>query len=116
MKPGSIVLAFASSLLLAPLANAGQISTPADSANAELAAIFAAPDSPDCAGAKLPFPELTPAPAEKAVVCAGCSDTICQGKQSGQYCKFSGGKYYYCQLAIYRCSPWDCQCWTGPLP
>ena len=115
MKLRSTFLAFVSLLLIASVASADQTSMPADSASATLAAIFSVPASPDCADAKLPLFE--PAPADQAaVLCGTCSDTLCQGKQFGAFCKFQGGKTYTCRPAYYVCHPRDCQCWTGPLP
>ena len=112
MKLRALFLAFALPLLIVPLASADQGPTPAAS---ELrAAIFAAdPASPDCEDDELSF---EPARQEKAVLCGSCSDPICVGKQFGQYCAFSGGRFYYCQPAYVVCTPKDCQCWTGPLP
>ena len=113
MKLRFTVLAVAL-LLIASLASATQISTPADRASADLAAIFAAPAPPDGADAKLP--SFEPAPVDKAVLCGSCSDTICQGKSFGAFCKFQNGKTYTCQPAYVICSARDCECWTGPLP
>ena len=108
------VLTFATLLLLIPFASAGQTPAPANSPSEILAAIFSNPAPTDCVDAKLPSFEI--APVETSVLCGACSDTICQGKQFGQYCKFQNGKFYYCQPAYVRCDPNDCQCWTGPLP
>jgi hypothetical protein len=115
MKLRSTFLAFASLLLISSLASAGPISMPADPASANLAAIFSAPASPDCANAKLPSFEPTPT-SQAGILCGTCSDTICQGHHSGDVCKFQNGKTYRCQLVIESCSPTDCTCWTGPLP
>jgi hypothetical protein len=110
-----LFLAFASLLLMGSLASADQASMPAGPASASLAAIFSAPASPGCAEAALP--SFEPTPADKAaVLCGTCSDTICQGKQFGAFCKFQNGKTYTCQPAYVVCSPRDCECWTGPLP
>lgn len=113
MKLRSVVLALASLLLTAPVAGAEPASTPPASALA--AALFSAPGSPDCADAELSW--LASAPGGQGnVPCGACSDTICQGKQFGQFCKYQSGRYYYCQPAYVVCDPDDCQCWTGPLP
>ena len=114
MKLRSTFLVFAFLLLIGSLASAGQTATPADSANASLAAIFSAPASPDCAKAKLPASE--PAPTEAVFTCGSCSDTVCVGAQRGTFCKFQNGQTYTCQPAIAVCTFRDCQCWTGPLP
>jgi hypothetical protein len=79
-----------------------------------VAAIFSAP-APDCAEATLPSFEPTPT-NQAAILCGGCSDTLCAGKSRGAFCKSLGGKTYTCQFAFYTCSARDCQCWTGPLP
>jgi hypothetical protein len=114
MKLRSTFLTLASLLLMGSLASA-ETSMPANPASANLAAIFSAPASPDCANAKLP--SFAPTPTEQAAfVCGGCSDTICQGKQRGAFCKSQNGQTYTCQPALYVCSARDCQCWTGPLP
>ena len=113
MKLRSTLLAFASLLLIGSFASADQTSGPADPANVNLAAIFSAPASPDCADTKLP--SFEPASTDKAL-CGTCSDTLCQGKQSGAFCKFQNGRTYTCRHAYYTCAPNDCQCWTGPLP
>ena len=112
MKLRALFLAFALPLLIVPLASADPASTaPASELRA---AIFADPAaSPDCGDDEL---NLEPARQEKAVLCGSCSDPICVGKQFGQYCKFQGGHFYYCQPAYVVCEPRDCQCWTGPLP
>lgn len=114
MKLRSTFLAFALLLLISSLASAGQIATQADPANASLTAIFSAPASPGCAEATLP--SFEPAPVNKALGCGTCSDTICQGKQFGAFCKFQNGQTYTCQPAYVVCSARDCECWTGPLP
>lgn len=103
-------------LLVASLAGAAPSSTQADAATANLAAIFSAPESPDCAkDAKLP--SFEPAPTDQAgLPCGSCSDTLCQGKQSGAFCKFQNGKTYTCRHAYITCVASDCQCWNGPLP
>jgi hypothetical protein len=109
-------LLFLSVLLLsAALASAGQTSTPADPGRAALAAIFAAPSSSGCADAKLPSFEPIPTP-QTGKACGACSDSLCQGKQYGAYCKTQNGYTYTCQPAYYVCSPMDCECWTGGLP
>jgi hypothetical protein len=114
MKLRFTLLAFASLLLISSLASAGQTSVPADPASANLAAIFSAPASPGCAEATLPSFES--ASVNKAVGCGTCSDTLCQGKQFGAFCKSQSGKTYTCQPAYVVCSARDCECWTGPLP
>ncbi|HEY7214768.1 MAG TPA: hypothetical protein VIC28_09070 [Thermoanaerobaculia bacterium] len=114
MKLGSTLLAFAFLLFLGSSVSTAQTSMQADPASATLAAIFAAPASPDCAAAKLP--SFQPAPTERAVTCGSCSDTICLGKQFGAFCKYEGGHTYTCQPAYIICSARDCECWTGPLP
>jgi hypothetical protein len=115
MKLKSFLL-ITSFLLFVPLANADQAAVTADSASANLeAAIFSAPTSPDCANAELPVFE--PTPAEQALgTCGACSDSLCAGKSSGQFCKYQSGRYYYCRHAYVVCAVNDCQCWTGPLP
>jgi hypothetical protein len=111
MKRRSFFLAFALLLLISPLASAGQTSTPSD----PLAAIFSAPASPSGTDAKLP--SFEPAPTDQTgVLCGSCSDTLCQGQQTGNFCKYQNGKTYTCQIAYYVCAPKDCQCWNGPLP
>ncbi|HTG36274.1 MAG TPA: hypothetical protein VLB76_25430 [Thermoanaerobaculia bacterium] len=114
MKLRSTFLALALLLLIGHLASAGQISTQANPASASLTAIFSAPESPGCAEATLP--SFEPAPVNKAVVCGTCSDTICQGKQFGAFCKVQDGRTYTCQPAYIVCTARDCECWTGPLP
>lgn len=101
-------------LLFVPLGNANQTAMTADSPSTDLlAAIFSAPTSPDCANAELPLFE--PASTEKAL-CGACSDQLCEGKSSGDFCDYQNGKLYYCRHAYIECSFKDCQCWTGPLP
>ena len=114
MKLRFTFLAFASLLLIGSLASAAPISRPAESASTSLAAIFSNPASTDCASAKLP--SFEPASADKALGCGSCSETLCQGKQFGAFCKFQGGRTYTCQPAYIICGPRDCECWTGPLP
>lgn len=132
MKLQTLAVPFAVLLLVAPLAVAETTSAAGTSATpqaasthpasqtVELADIFAAPEEsapaqPDCAEAEAAL--FQPAPSERqAGSCGVCSDTICQGKQFGQFCKFQGGRYYYCRPAYVVCAPNDCQCWTGPLP
>ncbi len=114
MKLRSTFLALAAVLLISSLASASQTSMPADPASVNLATIFSAPASPGCAEATLP--SFEPTPIAKAVGCGTCSDTICQGKQFGAFCKYQGGKTYTCQPAYVVCSARDCECWTGPLP
>jgi hypothetical protein len=114
MKLRSTFLTLAALLMISSLASAAQTSMPVVSASANLAAIFSAPASPGCAEATLP--SFEPAPIAKAVGCGTCSDTICQGKQFGAFCKFQNGQTYTCQPAYVVCSARDCECWTGPLP
>jgi hypothetical protein len=57
-----------------------------------------------------------PAPTNMATACASCSETLCQGKQFGAFCKAEGYETYTCQPAISNCSPRECECWAGPLP
>jgi hypothetical protein len=115
MKHRFLFLAFALLILVSPLASADQTSTPSDPASANLAAIFSAPTSPSGMDAKLP--SFEPAPTNKAgILCGSCSDTVCQGQQVGNFCKYQNGKTYTCQIAYYVCAPKDCQCWNGPLP
>lgn len=111
MNLRAMFLAFVALLLIAPLASADQTSVPP--AEALAASIFSAPASADCAEGELSW--LAPSPRQ-AGLCGSCSQTICQGKRFGQFCKFQGGQYYYCQPAYIVCDPDDCQCWTGPLP
>jgi hypothetical protein len=103
-------------LLIASLASAAQtqISTPADPESASLAAIFAAPASPDGGAAKLP--SFTPAPTDKAITCGSCSDSPCVGRPIGTFCYILENKNYTCQLAYAICTARDCECWNGPLP
>ncbi len=112
MKPRAIFLAFALPLLIVPLASADQASGPA--ASEIRAAIFSDPASPDCEDEELAW--LEPARQERSILCGSCSQPLCVGKQWGQFCKYQGGRYYYCQPAYVVCDPDDCQCWTGPLP
>jgi hypothetical protein len=115
MKLRSTFLALAALLLMGSLASAGQLSMASDPASANLAAIFSAPASPDCAKAKLP--SFEPAPTDKAgILCGSCSDTLCQGGHVWNVCGYSNGQAYTCQMAYEVCSPNDCECWTGPLP
>jgi len=114
LRSAFLFLAFASLLLIGSIASADQTSMPAGPASASLAAIFSAPASPGCAEATLP--SFEPAPVNKALGCGTCSDTICQGKQFGAFCKFQNGQTYTCQPAYVVCSARDCECWTGPLP
>jgi hypothetical protein len=115
MKLRSTFLVLAALLLMASLASAGQLSTPADPASASLAAIFSAPASPD--GAKAKLPSFEPAPTDKAgLLCGSCSDTACQGGHVGNVCGYENGQTYTCQMAYVVCSVRDCECWTGPLP
>jgi hypothetical protein len=109
-----IVLTFASLLLIASLASAGQTSMSTNSASASAAAIFSAPAPPECAGAKLLSSEPTPTP--QAFICGACSDPVCQGAQRGTICGYANGQFYSCQPAYVVCTFKDCQCWTGPLP
>jgi hypothetical protein len=113
MKLRALFLAFALPLLIAPLASADQASIPAAS---ELrAAIFSDPASADCPDPEVAWLEgISPSPA--GTPCGPCSDSLCQGKQFGQYCDFQGGQAYYCRFAYVVCHPRDCQCWHGPLP
>lgn len=116
MKLRSTLLTFAFLLLMGSLASAAPSATPAELASANLAAIFSAPASPDCV-ANANLPSFEPAPTDKATfLCGACSDTICQGKQRGSFCKYQNGQTYTCQPALYVCAARDCQCWTGPLP
>lgn len=120
MKLATLALPFALLLLVAPLAAAEAASTPSAPEKVELADIFAAPEESATAQPDCPETEpalFEPAPSEmQAGSCGACSDTICQGKSFGQFCKFQSGRYYYCQPAYVVCAPNDCQCWTGPLP
>ena len=115
MKLRSTFLALAVLLLFGSLVSAAPISTPADKASVKLAAIFSAPGSPDYE--KSTLPSFEPAPVNKAgIACGSCSDSLCQGKTSGTFCKSQNGKIYTCQLAYVVCSARDCECWNGPLP
>lgn len=115
MKLRLTLLAILSLLLVATVAGAAQISTPADSAQANRAAIFAAPAAPSGANARLP--SFAPTPTDKAALaCGSCSDTGCVGQQVGTICKVQSGHTYTCQHAYVACTWRDCQCWTGPLP
>lgn len=115
MKLRSFLL-IASFLLFVPLAQADQAPVAAPAVTADLeAAIFSAPTSPDCANAELPVFEPTPT-EKQSLACGSCSDSLCAGKSTGQFCKYQNGRSYYCQHAYVVCVPRDCQCWTGPLP
>jgi hypothetical protein len=114
MKIRSTFLSFASLLLVGSLASAGPISTPAGPASVDLAAIFSAPVSPDCAKAE---PSSGPTPMDMAaVLCGSCSDSPCVGQPIGTFCKVQNGQTYTCQRAFVICTFRDCECWTGPLP
>ena len=113
MKLRLTVLAVAL-LLTASLASAAELSTPADPASANLAAICTAPAPPDSGAAKLP--SFQPAPSEKALACGSCSDAPCVGAQVGTFCYFRDGLNYTCQHAYAICAARDCECWNGPLP
>lgn len=121
-----VAVPFVLLLLVAPLAGADTDSAAATPATAptatekvDLASIFTAPEEavpaePDCAEAELAL--FAPAPSEQATSCGPCSDTLCQGKQFGQFCKFQSGRAYSCRFAIAVCAANDCQYWTGALP
>lgn len=114
MRSRSLLFLIALLLITASLASAAQTATPADPANATLAAIFAAPAPPDDGAVKLP--SFAPAPTDKALTCGSCSDSPCVGHPVGTFCYSQNGLRYTCQLAYVVCSARDCECWNGPLP
>jgi len=115
MKLRITFLALSALLLISSLASAASLSTSADPASANLAAIFAVPASPDGAVAQLPSFEPAPTP-QAGIACGSCSAPQCLGQHTGAFCYTRAGKSYSCQLAYSICAPTDCECWNGPLP
>jgi hypothetical protein len=125
----SVLLSFASLLLIASLASAATPSQgAAPAAHAVGTEAFMSPAAPATSPGKSPgcgqaaqLPFLAPAPSQKSATCGSCSETVCAGYPTGTVCGYKLGRTYTCQ-DVYggTCggSPITliCNCWNGPLP
>lgn len=109
-----LFLSLAAALLFSPAAGAAG---PALSAG-ETPAFFA-PAEPalGCGQAAL----FAASAQDKAVPCGSCSESICQGRSTGSFCKSHGGRTYRCTNVYGNLCPGtpttqECYCWTGPIP